>query len=90
MNAMFQAGRCHPKVLGYDSEVTDTSSDRLGRLAGKEAMMIPVVSQDPMKTSALPTVDSLEFFTAWSKKSNWKNEVSVKTCVSAFVSARSV
>lgn len=51
----------------------------MGRLAGKPAQMLPVVDQDPMKPSALPTPDSYEFFTAWGKKSNWKNEVTMKS-----------
>jgi hypothetical protein len=40
--------------------------------------MIPVVDADPMKPSALPTPDSYQFFSAWEKKSPWKNEVTVK------------
>lgn len=43
--------------------------------------MLPIVDEDPLKPSALPTVDSYEFFTAWAKKSNWKNECTVKTYV---------
>jgi hypothetical protein len=41
--------------------------------------MLPVVDENPMAPSALPTVDSYTFFTAWGKKSNWKNEVTVRT-----------
>jgi hypothetical protein len=41
--------------------------------------MLPVVDENPMAPSALPTPDSYTFFTAWSKKSNWKNEVTVRT-----------
>jgi hypothetical protein len=53
--------------------------DRLGRFAGKPAQTLPVVDQDPLKPSALPTPDSYVFFTAWGKKSNWKNDVTVKS-----------
>ncbi|TKA65820.1 hypothetical protein B0A49_06245 [Cryomyces minteri] len=53
--------------------------DRLGRAAGKTAQTLPVVDEDPLKPSALPTADSYEFFSAWGKKSNWKNEVTVKS-----------
>ena len=53
--------------------------DRQARAAGKEAGTIPVVDADPSKPSALPTADSHTFFTAWQKKSNWKNECTVKT-----------
>jgi hypothetical protein len=47
-------------------------------MSGKEPGRIPVVDADPMKTSALPTADSYEFFSAWEKKSNWKNDVTVR------------
>jgi len=53
--------------------------DRLARAAGKEPGMIPIVDEDPLKPSALPTADSYKFFTAWAKKSDWKNECTVKT-----------
>ena len=55
------------------------SSDRLARAEGKEAGRLPVVDEDPQKPSALPTPDSYEFFKAWEGKSNWKNDVTVKT-----------
>lgn len=41
--------------------------------------MISVVDEDPQKPSALPTPDSYTFFTAWGKKSEWKNEVTLKS-----------
>ncbi len=41
--------------------------------------MLPIVDEDPLKPSALPTADSYKFFTAWAKKSDWKNECTVKT-----------
>ncbi|KAK4981953.1 hypothetical protein LTR66_009578 [Elasticomyces elasticus] len=55
--------------------------DRLARAAGETPAMVPVVDADVHKPSALPTPDSYEFFMAWEKKSNWKNEVTVKTSV---------
>ncbi|KAB8276406.1 Alpha/Beta hydrolase protein [Aspergillus minisclerotigenes] len=57
--------------------------DRLARVAGKPPGMLPVVNADVHGPSALPTPDSYEFFTNWAKKSNWKNEVTVKS-VEAF------
>ncbi|KAL2068750.1 hypothetical protein VTL71DRAFT_15088 [Oculimacula yallundae] len=54
-------------------------ADRLARAAGKEAGTIPVVDADPSKPSALPTPDSYTFFSAWEKKSDWKNECTIKT-----------
>ena len=55
--------------------------DRLARAAGQTAGIVPVIDEDPHKPSALPTADSWEFFNGWSKKSNWKNEVTIKSCV---------
>ncbi len=56
--------------------------DRLARMAGEKPMTIPVVHENPMETSALPTPDSYTFFSEWEKKSNWKNEVTVKRYLS--------
>lgn len=53
--------------------------DRHARMAGKTAGTLPVVDADVSKPSALPTPDSYKFFTEWEGKSNWKNEVTVKS-----------
>jgi len=55
------------------------AADRAARAEGKEPGYVPVVDADPLKPSALPTPDSYEFFSAWEKKSPWKNSVTVKT-----------
>ncbi|ETI23301.1 hypothetical protein G647_05101 [Cladophialophora carrionii CBS 160.54] len=55
------------------------AADRVARAEGKEPGYVPVVDADPQKPSALPTPDSYEFFSSWEKKSNWKNDVTVKT-----------
>ena len=55
------------------------SLDRLARAAGKPPGMLPVVDQNPQAPSALPTPDSYAFFTEWEKKSDWKNEVTLKS-----------
>ena len=47
-------------------------------MSGKEPGRIPVVDENPMATSALPTADSYKFFSEWEKKSNWKNDVTVR------------
>ena len=57
-------------------------------MSGKEPGRIPVVDADPMKTSALPTADSYEFFSAWEKKSNWKNDVTVRRWVDVVLLCR--
>ena len=57
----------------------DDVLDRHARMAGKAAGTLPVVDADVQKPSALPTPDSYEFFSAWEKKSGWKNEVTVKS-----------
>ncbi|ETN43928.1 uncharacterized protein HMPREF1541_11059 [Cyphellophora europaea CBS 101466] len=53
--------------------------DRLARAAGKDPGRLPVVDADPMKPSALPTADSFVFFDAWAKKSDWKNDCTVRS-----------
>ncbi|KAB8260334.1 Alpha/Beta hydrolase protein [Aspergillus pseudonomiae] len=57
--------------------------DRLARAAGKPPVMMKVVDKDPLKPSALPTPDSYQFFSAWEAKSNWKNEVTLKSLEAA-------
>ncbi|KAE8143880.1 Alpha/Beta hydrolase protein [Aspergillus pseudotamarii] len=57
--------------------------DRLARAAGKPAATMKVVDSDPLKPSALPTPDSYQFFTAWEAKSNWKNEITLKSLEAA-------
>jgi hypothetical protein len=54
------------------------AADRAARAAGKEPGRLPVVDENPMAASALPTPDSYEFFTGWAKKSPWKNDVTVR------------
>ncbi|KID83755.1 Esterase/lipase [Metarhizium guizhouense ARSEF 977] len=56
-------------------------NDRLGRAQGEAAGVLPVVDRDVRKPSALPTPDSYDFFTMWSQKSRWKNNVTIKSCV---------
>ena len=55
------------------------SAERQSRLAGADATVIPAVAADPTATSALPTPDSYEFFTATAKERapKWKNEVTL-------------
>jgi len=48
-------------------------------MAGNEPVRIPVVHENPLETSSLPTADSYQFFTAWEKKCNWKNDVTLKS-----------
>ncbi|KEF61739.1 uncharacterized protein A1O9_03309 [Exophiala aquamarina CBS 119918] len=55
------------------------AADRITRSNGGEAGFVPVVDEDPLKPSALPTPDSYTFFSSWEKKSNWKNTVSLKS-----------
>lgn len=62
--------------------------DRHGRMAGKDPVRIPVVDENPMNPSALPTADSYKFFTEWEKKSSWKNDVTLRRSVS-YTSAQS-
>jgi len=63
-------------AMGFN---TAFAADRVARAEGKEPGVVPVSDADPMKPSALPTTDSWEFFSAWEKKSKWKNTVTIKT-----------
>jgi uncharacterized protein len=56
-------------------------ADRDNRAAGGAPAMIPVVTEDPAATSALPTVDSYKWFTETGKvrAPSWRNEVTLRT-----------
>lgn len=55
--------------------------DRANRFAGKPPAMIPVVDEDPMAPSALPTPDSYSWFTetAATRAPAWRNEVTLRS-----------
>ena len=56
-------------------------ADREARYAGKEPGMIPVVAEDPLAPSALPTPDSWQWFTetGQTRAPSWRNEVTLRT-----------
>lgn len=56
-------------------------ADRDNRAGGGDPAMLPVVAQDPMAPSALPTADSYKWFTetAAARASSWRNEVTLRT-----------
>ncbi|KAG6009978.1 hypothetical protein E4U21_000749 [Claviceps maximensis] len=54
-------------------------SDRQERAKGNPAGVIPVVDKNIFGHCALPTPDCYEFFTKWSEKCPWKNEITVKS-----------
>lgn len=55
--------------------------DRRARYAGKPPAMIPVVAEDPLGASALPTSDSWRWFTETGKTRApaWRNEVTLRS-----------
>jgi fermentation-respiration switch protein FrsA (DUF1100 family) len=55
--------------------------DRLARYHGKEPAMVPVVAEDPLAPSALPTPDSWQWFTETQKlrAPSWRNEVTLRS-----------
>jgi len=55
--------------------------DRDSRAAGGAPGMLPVVAEDPMAPSALPTADSYKWFTttAATRAPAWRNEVTLRT-----------
>jgi fermentation-respiration switch protein FrsA (DUF1100 family) len=56
-------------------------SDRLARFEGKPPAMVPVVDEDPLGASALPTPDSWLWFTETGKTRapSWRNEVTLRS-----------
>jgi uncharacterized protein len=57
------------------------AEDRRNRFEGKPPTMVPVVGEDPMAPSALPTPDSWKWFTETgrSRAPGWRNEVTLRT-----------
>jgi fermentation-respiration switch protein FrsA (DUF1100 family) len=56
-------------------------ADRVARFMGKAPAMVPVVAEDPLAPSALPTPDSWAWFTETGKTRApaWRNEVTLRT-----------
>ena len=56
-------------------------ADRAARFAGDPPAMVPVVDEDPLAPSALPTPDSWTWFTETGKTRapSWRNEVTLRT-----------
>ena len=57
------------------------AEDRAARFQGKEPSMVPVVAEDPLAASALPTPDSWTWFTTTGRERapSWRNEVTLRT-----------
>jgi len=56
-------------------------ADRLARFNGQPPVMVPVVDEDPLAASALPTPDSWEWFsqTGQTRAPAWRNEVTLRS-----------
>jgi hypothetical protein len=56
-------------------------ADRLARFNGEPPVMVPVVAEDPLAPSALPTADSWQWFTETGKTRApaWLNEVTLRS-----------
>jgi fermentation-respiration switch protein FrsA (DUF1100 family) len=56
-------------------------ADRLARFSGEPPAMVPVVAEDPLAPSALPTADSWQWFTATAaeRAPAWRNEVTLRS-----------
>ena len=55
-------------------------ADREARFRGEPPAMVPVVAEDPLGPSALPTPDSFEWFTETgrTRAPSWRNEVTLR------------
>lgn len=65
-------------IAGFHAALQD---DRRNRYQGKPPAMVPVVAQNPMAPSALPTPDSWTWFTQTgeTRAPSWKNEVTLRS-----------
>jgi fermentation-respiration switch protein FrsA (DUF1100 family) len=56
-------------------------ADRLARFRGEPAAMVPVVDENPLAPSALPTADSWQWFTetGMTRAPAWRNEVTLRS-----------
>lgn len=81
LNQRFEDGEPMFSVCTDGAFANDARVDRWDRANGSPAGLIPVVDDDVHKPSALPSLESYNFFTSWAKKSAWKNEVTVKSYV---------
>jgi uncharacterized protein len=56
-------------------------ADRAARYAGADPVMVPVVAEDPLAPSALPTPDSWQWFTEAGRTvaPSWRNEVTLRS-----------
>src|SRR4051794_29232289 len=56
-------------------------ADRLARFQGQPPAMVPVVAEDPLAPSALPTPDSWQWFTETgrTRAPAWRNEVTLRS-----------
>jgi fermentation-respiration switch protein FrsA (DUF1100 family) len=57
------------------------NADRLARYNGEAPAMVPVVDEDPLAPSALPTADSYRWFTETheARAPSWRNEVTLRS-----------
>lgn len=57
------------------------AADRRARADGADPIMLPVVHENPLEQSALPTADSYEWFTRTGaeRAPSWRNEVTLRT-----------
>lgn len=56
-------------------------ADRLARFRGEPPAMVPVVDEDPLAPSALPTADSWQWFseTGRTRAPSWRNEITLRS-----------
>lgn len=59
------------------------AADREARMKGEQPISLPVVNEDPMGPSCLPSRESHAFFSQWDKEkregSTWVNQITVKS-----------
>jgi len=65
-------------IAGFQEQF---DADRLARFHGQPPAMVPVVAEDPLAPSALPTPDSYQWFTESHNRMapSWRNEVTLRS-----------
>lgn len=53
-------------------------SDRIARMKGEPAGIIPIVDSDPLGMAITKDPEAYEFFEKWGGKGGWENKVTIR------------
>ncbi|KAK6824483.1 hypothetical protein RU639_004903 [Aspergillus parasiticus] len=66
-----------PDFVPFVNEAIE--KDRLGVAAGETPKCLPVVNENPLMQSALPSADSYQCFSTYAPGTKWENSITVKS-----------